>query len=143
MTEALRPKHTYKFDVAIIIGILVVALIGFGVVRCQRASTADTQAALVHVEGPDGLVVDLPLAEDTRYEVTTELGTNTLVIQGGTVHIEDADCPDKLCQRQGTIDTVGQTLICLPHRLFVSITASDGSGGVGDGQSADHDLVSR
>lgn len=34
-------------------------------------------------------------------------GQNHLVIQDGCARIEEADCPDKLCVKQGTVSKVG------------------------------------
>ena len=48
-------------------------------------------------------------------------GHNKVVIAGGEVWMESADCPDKLCVGQGRISRSGQTIICLPNRVMVTI----------------------
>ncbi len=48
-------------------------------------------------------------------------GWNILVIQNGEAYLADADCPDRLCVKQGRIARTGQALTCLPHRLSVTI----------------------
>ena len=35
--------------------------------------------------------------------------------------MEDADCPDKLCIKQGKIDSNGQKIVCLPNKTVVEI----------------------
>ena len=50
---------------------------------------------------------------------------NTVVIKDGRVHIEDSDCPDHLCEKQGEISKAGESLICLPNRLSVVIRGAD------------------
>ena len=52
-------------------------------------------------------------------------GTNRLVIKDGTVHMEEASCPDKVCIKQGTISETGQSIVCLPNRVIVTITGTD------------------
>ena len=70
-------------------------------------------------------VVDrLPL--DVDAEKTYELGDgeyNTLVIRDGMARVVEASCPDQICVRNygSGIRYEGQTIICLPHRLEVSI----------------------
>ena len=54
-------------------------------------------------------------------------GHNTLVIKNKTADMIDADCPDKLCVKQKSISKTGETIICLPNRVVVSI-----QGGVDD-----------
>ncbi len=48
-------------------------------------------------------------------------GHNKVVIAGGEVWMESADCPDKLCVGQGRISRSGQTIICLPNKTMVTI----------------------
>ena len=60
-------------------------------------------------------------------------GWNILVIQNGEACLADADCPDRLCVKQGRIARTGQAITCLPHRLSVTIE---------DGQAPELDDVS-
>lgn len=48
-------------------------------------------------------------------------GHNKVVIAGGEVWMDSADCPDKLCVGQGRISRSGQTIICLPNKVMVTI----------------------
>ena len=52
---------------------------------------------------------------------------NIIVIENGEVSMQEADCPDKACVRQGKIRQSGEAIICLPHRLTVEISADDTS----------------
>lgn len=76
---------------------------------------------VVRVDGQ--VTATLSLGEDQTYEIETpEGGTNLLVIHQGTAWLEDANCPDRLCVRQGKIRYAGDSIICLPHLLVVEIT---------------------
>ena len=35
--------------------------------------------------------------------------------------MKEADCPDKYCVKQGKIKNVGETIVCLPHKVVVEI----------------------
>lgn len=138
--------RSHRLDFIIVGVILVVAIVGFAGVKLYGAHNS---ADIVKITGPDGLLVELPLDEDTRYVVETDLGTNTVVVENATVHIEDADCKNHDCMDQGTITMPGQQLICLPHELVVQIVPGDSSteglpggsttdaasGGIGTGDS--------
>lgn len=52
-------------------------------------------------------------------------GSNTLVIQDGCAKITEADCPDHLCVHQRAISANGETIVCLPHKLVIKVTAGD------------------
>lgn len=64
------------------------------------------------------------LAQDQTVKIETDHGTNTLVIENGSVHMEEADCPDGYCKRQGTISRVNETIVCLPHKLVVEVESA-------------------
>lgn len=75
----------------------------------------------------DGKVVDeIPLDKNKEKQVFTyrsEFGENRLEIDRGQVFVLEADCPDKLCMRQGKISRPGAMLVCLPNRFVVEIKA--------------------
>lgn len=48
-------------------------------------------------------------------------GYNLLMISGGMASVSDADCPDRLCVSQRTISHKGESIICLPHKLVITI----------------------
>lgn len=78
-------------------------------------------------------VYTFPLGEGSEYNMEMQLDTgNYLVIENGFVYLSDADCPDRLCVKQGKISKAGQSIICLPHRLVIKITgkSEDNSGGL-------------
>lgn len=80
------------------------------------------------------VIVKVDKKEIARYDLNTDRevvidgkdgGKNTLVIKAGKAYIKDATCPDKLCEHQGKIHMVGQSLICLPNRVVIEITDDD------------------
>ncbi len=48
-------------------------------------------------------------------------GSNTVVFENGAVFVRNADCPDGLCVKQGNIARRGQTIVCLPHGLVITV----------------------
>ena len=63
----------------------------------------------------------LPLDRDTDQLIKTEAGTNLVRIRDGKVTCEEADCPDKLCVKHSAISNLGETIICLPHKVVLEI----------------------
>jgi len=62
----------------------------------------------------------LPL--DQALEVSLDdHGHNILVIDGYDVYMKEADCPDQLCVKQGTIKKAGNMIVCLPNKITVEI----------------------
>lgn len=49
---------------------------------------------------------------------------NRLRIQNGQAKMEWADCPDQLCVHQKAISRTGESIICLPNQVVVSVQGS-------------------
>lgn len=47
--------------------------------------------------------------------------TNILEIKEEKVFMKEADCPDQLCIKQGTMGYAGESIVCLPHRVVVQV----------------------
>ena len=74
------------------------------------------------------VILTLPLNRDTVKTIKTETGSyNTFSLQNGRVAMNDADCNDHTCVDTGEIGNVGESIVCLPHRLVLQITAADGN----------------
>ena len=67
------------------------------------------------------VVMELPLNEDTELVLGGREHTNTLVIEGGKARIVEASCPDRICVRQGAVQYAGESIVCLPHKLVVTV----------------------
>lgn len=59
------------------------------------------------------------------YTVTTERGSLTLAFDEGGVSVLHADCPDHVCVRTGKIGRLGESIVCAP--LGVCVTVEGGT----------------
>ena len=76
----------------------------------------------VKIEVASKTVAHLPLDEDTVYNVEINgKTTNTVEIKDGKVDVTYADCPDKICANHRKISKSGESIICLPNKVVVSI----------------------
>lgn len=101
----------YKKEICLI---FLVILSIFAAFLCQKKEIGDTVVIISDGE----IYAKVPLEEDTEISVK---GKNTVNITGGRVYVSDADCPDKLCIHQGSIDKNGGVIVCLPNKLTVEI----------------------
>ena len=78
--------------------------------------------AYVQVE-VDGKITDtLPLDTDATLVIDTENnGSNTLVIKDGYAKMTQANCPDGICTNHMRINRNGESIICLPHKVVVTV----------------------
>ncbi len=48
-------------------------------------------------------------------------GRNLLVIEDGTARVQEASCPDGICVHHRAISREGETIICLPNRVVITV----------------------
>lgn len=92
------------------------------------APAATVEISVIDADSNKTVVKTFPLSEDTEYTIVTEPasegapeGTNHLIIKNGEAWISTANCPNHDCVKKGKISRNGEMLVCIPHRLTVSI----------------------
>ena len=65
---------------------------------------------------------------DLTEDQTVDIGnTNRLVIKDGEARMEWADCPDQICVDHRAISKNGESIICLPNQVVISVVSSEES----------------
>ena len=101
-----------RTDLIVIASLLLLALALYLVLGATRLDGAETER---HA-----------LSQDGTYPLNG--GSNILVIAGGQAWLSEANCPDLLCVRQGKVHYTGQSIICLPNRLSVTVEGGESDG---------------
>ena len=107
-----------KTDVCLIGALL---LIGAGLFLGYRIFYRQAGASVeITVDGE--VYQTLLLTKDQELEIPTEDGgRNLLTIKDGSADMTEANCPDELCVKQAKISHKGETIVCLPHKLVITI----------------------
>ena len=67
------------------------------------------------------------LALDRTVDITTaDDELNRLVIRDGKAFMETATCPDGICVSHRPISRKGESIVCLPHRIVVTVIGDNG-----------------
>jgi len=112
------PRKSRRFDLLLIGGLLLLALLCYLLFVGEKEQG---NVAVVCVNGEE--TGRYPLYRNGRYPLNG--GSNILIIENGSAYLEDANCPDKLCVRQGKVQLDGQCITCLPNKLTVTIRADN------------------
>lgn len=112
----------YKKDIIIVLGLCIAALVFYLFFYILH----NKDAKYVQVYREDTLIKTYPLKEDGQYDIKMKNNLNRIVIQKGSVYIKEANCPDKLCVKQGSISKVDESIICLPHKIVIRISSKEG-----------------
>lgn len=115
-----------KQDILLLAGLLVIFLVLGAVLLLTRKNGA---TVVVRVAGEE--TAAFRLDKTTTYIIDgANGGTNELIIENGEVWLNDASCPDQLCVHQGKIRYVGESIICLPNQVSVTIEGEPEEDGV-------------
>ena len=107
-------------DIILAAVILVIAAAGLLFVKLTKV---EGNNVIVKINGVEA--ASYSLEDDVRYEIKTGKNNeniNVLVIKNGKAYITEADCPDGICKEYRPISYVGETIVCLPHKVVIEIT---------------------
>ena len=124
--ESNGKSKKYRIDIIVISAILVFALL---LLLCMTLLKKEGSTVTVEIDGK--VVAEYSLFIDKVYELNG--GTNVLVIEGGVAYLSYSSCPDHVCENTGKIKHVGETIICLPNHITITVTGDakdDPEGGV-------------
>ncbi len=107
-------------DVIFIASLLLISLLLFVFLHSNEAGAG----VVVKVEGVE--IARYSLSRDGSFSLNG--GTNILVIENGEARLSDADCPDLLCVKQGSIKYTGECITCLPNKLTVTVFGAEDDG---------------
>lgn len=112
-------RKKIRNDIILVGVIILAALIAGSIYMLTRKPGG---YAVVSING--NVYASYSLSEDITVELQTGSdGThrNILVIKDGKVFVSEADCRDGICVKHNPIETIGDTIVCLPNRLVIEV----------------------
>lgn len=114
-----RGGRKLRNDLILIAALLIaVSLVGV----CVYLFRADGDSVEVRVDGE--LYGTYSLEKDITVEIRTgedDAHVNVLVIKDGRASVVRADCPDGICVSHRAISRKGESIVCLPHKVTVTV----------------------
>ena len=124
MPTAKSGRRKWLNDIIFIVALLfVVSLVGV----CVFLALGEGDSVSVTVDGK--LYGTYSLSKDARVEIRTgDKGQhiNVLVIKDGKAYVEEASCPDGICAFHNAIHREGESIVCLPHKVVITVVSSGG-----------------
>ena len=109
-----------KNDLILVGVVLSLSIIGFLIFKLTMKNG---NLVSVSINGEEKYVY--PITDNIETDIITgENGKNinTLVIEDGKAYIKSATCPDKICVGHRPISKDGETIVCLPHKIVISVS---------------------
>ena len=116
---AFIKKHLLDITV---ISVILLSSISFVVI----SGIFRTEGAYARIEIDGEIIKEVPLSIDGVY--TLGGGANVLTVKGGEAFMTYSNCPDHTCENTGRVKFVGQTIVCLPNRLSITIVGESDDG---------------
>lgn len=105
--------------------VLAAIILIFGVVAVAwwlRPASGDLVAE-IKLNGQVIKTINLSQVQEP-YQFTIHAGQeqyNVVRVERGRIRVVEANCPNQIDVKQGWITAPGQTIVCLPHRLVITI----------------------
>lgn len=116
-----------KRDGLVVGAILLVAALTYQIEAAASAKSAYVEAEIYH-----NSQVVRTIALDSTAKGQFSVSGCVIQVDGKKIRFLSSTCPDKICVRDGYLDSPGETAICLPHRVAVKIVGSGNAGGRAD-----------
>lgn len=117
-------KNTKKGDLFLfVIGLLAVVTVVGVYLNNGPAQGQESDQRIAVITRDGNKVAELDLNEITEpRQFTLDDGIHVkIVAENGSIRFVEADCPDKICVKTGTLTEPGQQAICMPSKTIVRI----------------------
>lgn len=123
--KSLR-KAGVKIGDVIIIGILIISsfipLFVFSLEKKNNSTKDAIKYAIVRIDGEEVDRFDLDKVTHKLMNYHPEKGQYNIVeIEDGRIRVKEDNSPDQIAVKTGWISQPGQTSVCLPHKLVISV----------------------
>lgn len=86
-----------------------------------QGEQSDQRIAVVTRNGSKVAEIDLNATQAPQYIALDDGIDVTIVAENGSIRFVEADCPDKICVKTGTLTQPGDQAICMPSKTIVRI----------------------
>lgn len=120
-------KHSLRNDIILITAVILAAVIGLIYLNFFR-SPGDSVTVTVDGEVYGVYSLSVNITEDI-YTGDNNENLNRLVITDGKALMETATCPDGICVSHKSIFRDGESIVCLPNRVVITVTREGSTDG--------------
>ena len=119
----MKEKFFRKNDIFFVAATLFVAV----TVYLTMHMVYGTEGTSVQIVVDGEVYAEYPLEQDREIQIDYDKseGFNVLIIENGEAVVKEADCPDKLCVKQKAVSKNGESIVCLPHKLVITIVGGE------------------
>lgn len=106
-----------------VIGFLLIFSLAFAFAISKI--TSKERGNILVIEQDSKVIKEVPLDKDNEFRIEYGGHYNIVKIKNGKAYVSEADCNDQICVHMAPINDVGETIVCLPNRLFLEVYSTD------------------
>lgn len=115
-----------KLDGIIIIFLVFISILPIGLVF-KKGFCNDKKEVVISYDGKIHSRFLLNEVKNKEVLIESSGHKNLVYIRDGKVIMKETDCKDKICMKQGEISKVGESIVCLPNKVFIEIKGKEKS----------------
>ena len=119
--EHKKTRFIKKWDIIVLIVLLLFCLIWFGVIYFMRTGNGKVYAEIT-VDGKVYERIDLEKSENKTFKINDNVAFQ---IENHKIRFIDVNCPDKICEQYGYIFRPNEVAICMPNKTTIRIVAKN------------------
>lgn len=105
---------------------MLIVLVSAAALSFRHFSSAELEAQIV-VSGETVYTIDLSSVSEP-YDITLNGGSVVVTVETDCIYFKSSDCPDKLCVNCGKLTKPGDSAVCVPEKVAVSVFGEKPSG---------------
>ena len=106
-----------RFDIAIVIGVVIICLI---VILMTKRPVNNEVIVQILYNNQIVQEINLTNSADMQFTLSENEGVR-LEIFNHQIRFQEVDCPDKLCENYGYLKHANEIAICLPNRVSLKL----------------------
>ena len=106
-----------------VIGFLLIFSLAFAFAISKI--TSKERGNILVIKQESKVIKEVPLDKDDEFRIEYGGHYNIVKIKDGRAYVSEADCNDQICVHMAPINDVGETIVCLPNRLFMEVYSTD------------------
>ena len=118
MEKLISLIKAHRVTVIVIVSLLLISVTVISILLLTREEGNTVVVTIDNV-----IVGEYDLNKDGEHSLNG--GTNTLTIKYGVAYMSYSSCPGHDCEGFGKIKYVGQSIVCLPNSIVITIEANE------------------
>jgi len=112
-----------KGDIKIIIAIVALVILAYGYMFYLDLSA---DQVVLRITQNQQVLYEFKLDENYQNRLLINDGAhyNEVIINGYDVYVGEANCLNQVCVNHGKISNVGESIVCIPHKLVIELIGS-------------------